>query len=184
MRCRQARSACFTIFERSMNKFVFILGLLIPNMMCAQQYNRSEIKHAADSILKTFIGMDMFAHCSNELNSGYIVYYRYADKKGKIKFAEVPEKGYLTKGEFKGIEVWYKMVYPYPRCTVCDTTRGELSVKLNRWLDMEKAPDIGWIPDYIMERDSCRYTNRNYQFNNEHDRYELRRHWWGMRGRL
>ena len=139
-----------------MKKMLWIL-LLVSIHGYGQQYTRGQIKYYADSILKSFVGQDMFDHCKCKLSTDAYIYYRYTDRKGCIRSAEVPRHNKLTRGDFGGVDVWYRMEYPYPKCPVCDVTRGEMCVSLNRYLDMAKSPDIGFIPDYIWEKDSCRF---------------------------
>lgn len=143
-------------------KKLLVISLLFSLPGYSQQYTRTEIIHAADSVLKYYVKNDVFSHSRNELNTDAFVYYRYTDHKGRTKFHEVPRGRRLTKGRFKELEVWYKVKYPYPKCKVCDTVKGETSLVLGRKLEVIKAPDISFIPDYVWEQDSCRYTVRHY----------------------
>ncbi len=138
--------------------------LLLTNITHAQkyQYTRAEIKHVADSVMRYYIRDTLLSYCSNELNTDNYVYYRYTDSKGRIKYHEVPRGRSYTKGEFKDIEVWYRIKYPYPKCAIADTVRGETSLVLGRKLDVKRAPAVSFIPDYVWERDSCDYTVRHY----------------------
>lgn len=139
-----------------MKKLLCIL-LLLPALTNAQQYTRAEIKHAADSLLRTFIREDMFSRCESDLMNESKICYTYKNKKGKICYADIPEQAKpFTKGKFNGTTIRYTMIYPYPKCPVCDVVKGRIYVSLNRWLDMGKAPDISFIPDYVWENDSCR----------------------------
>lgn len=143
-----------------MKKLIFIF-LLFPMLVNAQQYTRAEIKHAADSIVRSFVGGEVFGYAVSELEDESLICYRYVDHKGKEKYREVPRKGGYTRGRFKDITVRYRVKYPYPKCVICDTVRGATSVTLNRWLEMKRSPDISFIPDYVWERDSCKRTTRH-----------------------
>lgn len=138
-------------------KKLLSIFLLFPLLSHAQQYTRAEIKHAADSIMHTFLRADMFAACESDLDNDHYVFYSYENTKGKIKSAEVPRRpNKYTKGKFKSVIVPYNMKYCYQKCKTNDVLEGTFRVTLDRYLDMKKAPDIASIPDYVWENDSCR----------------------------
>jgi hypothetical protein len=138
-------------------KMLPFLLLLCCFKASAQQYTRAEIKHASDSIMKIYLRSDMYARCESDFDKDAVIVYTYTNDKGKLKYAEVPRQPKaLTKGRFKSVEVGYIMKYPYGKCRIPDEVNGRLYVKLDRWLDMSHAPDIGFIPDYVWEKDSCR----------------------------
>lgn len=142
-------------------KQIILILFLFPLALNAQQYTRAEIKHEADSIVRSFVGADVFKYAVSELDDERIVCYRYVAKNGKEKYKQVPDGNDYTKGKFKDITVRYRVKYPYPKCVICDTVRGYTSVTLNRWLEMKLSPDISFIPDYVWEQDSCRRTSRH-----------------------
>jgi len=138
-------------------KQLICIFLLFPILSHAQQYTRAEIKHAADSIMRTFLRADMYAACEGDLDNDHYTFYSYESADGKMKKAEVPRQpGKFTKGKFKSVTILYSLKYPYPKCRAHNVVEGTLSITLDRYLDMEKAPDIGFIPDYVWENDSCR----------------------------
>lgn len=131
--------------------------LLFPMFGHAQLYTRAEIKHAADSIMRTFLRADMYAACVGDLDNDHYTFYTYQTTSGKMKKAEVPRQpGVFTKGKFRSVTILYSLRYPYPKCKTNNVVAGTLSVTLDRHLDMQKAPDIAFIPDYVWENDSCR----------------------------
>ncbi len=142
-------------------KKLLLIFFLHSTVVNAQQYTCAEIKHAADSIVRSFVGEDIFKYAVSELDEEKMVCYRYVNHKGKAKYHEVPTGRNYTKGKFKDIVVRYRVKYPYPKCVICDTVRGYTSVTLNRWLEMKLSPDISFIPDYVWEQDSCKRTVRH-----------------------
>lgn len=144
-----------------MKKLIYII-ILVPLLSRAQQYTRAEIKHEADSILLSMVGQDIFDHCSSELSNDMYVPYKYIDKKGRKRYTEVPRhKGQLTKGRFREVNVIYTVVYPYPKCLTNNVVRGRIDVTLDRNLEMKKSPDVGFIPDYVWAKDSCKFKLRS-----------------------
>ena len=144
-------------------KNLLYIFLLLPSLAYSQKYTRAEIKHAADSIVQSFIGADIFKYAVSELDDDRLVCYRYLNHKGNAKYHEVPWGRDYTKGRFKDITVRYRVKYPYPKCVICDTVRGYTSVTLNRWLEMKLSPDVSFIPDYVWEQDSCKRTVRHVE---------------------
>ena len=142
-------------------RYLLYLLSFFPLISSGQQYTRAEIKHAADSIVSSFVGADIFKYAVSELDDEKMVCYRYVNHKGNAKYHEVPMGRNYTKGKFKDIVVRYRVKYPYPKCVICDTVRGYTSVTLNRWLEMKLSPDISFIPDYVWEQDSCKRTVRH-----------------------
>jgi hypothetical protein len=139
-----------------MKKLLCIL-LLLPALTKAQRYTRAEIKHAADSLLRTFVREDMFVRCQSDLVNESIIAYSYTNKKGKICWGDIPEQvNTRTKGRFLSTTIRYTMIYPYPKCPICDVVKGRIYINLTRWLEMGKAPDITFIPDYVWENDTCK----------------------------
>ncbi len=139
-----------------MKKLLYIL-LLLPALTNAQRYTRAEIKHAADSLLRTFVREDMFVRCQSDLDNESRIAYSYTNKKRKICYGDIPEQANnRTKGRFNGTTIRYSMIYPCPKCAICDVVKGRIYISLTRWLDMGKAPDISFIPDYVWENDTCR----------------------------
>jgi len=107
----------------------------------------------ADSILKEFVGESIFKFCSFDTHTEY----NYEDIWGHTFWEKLNTK--KTKGKFKGVEMKWNVVIPYPKCPLYDTVSGKVNIYFDSILRPGILHPLNFIPEICWKNDSCQFIS-------------------------
>ncbi len=133
-----------------------LLVLFVLPLGVKGQYTKSRIIQTADGKIKQLLGEGLFGHCLN----AHDMRYTYTDDSGKIQTARMTDDDTITKGRLDQIYVIYYFEYKYPELK--DTTiYSEFNIVLDKYLQTVRAPDLGFIPEYLWHVKENGFMPRN-----------------------
>jgi hypothetical protein len=124
--------------------------LLAPLTATGQQYTLAQLRAKADSVLRSKIGAEAFAHVRYDSLS----YYAFTTAAGQDKYATFSRQ--RTRGRFKEGEIRYTVLLPYPKCPDFSLIRGWTGVKFDRHLRLMHEPNLTFIPAAYWTGEGCR----------------------------
>lgn len=135
--------------------FIFVLNLTF--ICIGQQYRTSEIKAKADSILKIHITDSVFLNYTfYNTNSCY----SYENKRGRLIWENL-DKYKTTKGRLKEVEISWSLIIPNSYCPEYDTIKGRTSLEFDSLLNPKTKPNVDFIPDFYLNRESCNLISKD-----------------------
>ncbi len=126
-----------------------------------QKYSTKKIRELADSILIEYVGDTIFdKYCNYDVDT----YYEYQNIFGKTKW-ETLDKFKRTKGRFVKVDMRWSFSIPYPQCPSFNTIKGRTSFYLDSLLKPKKKPDLSFIPEKYLQKDSCNLLDKEVVLN-------------------
>ncbi|MBK9670908.1 MAG: hypothetical protein IPP56_16465 [Bacteroidetes bacterium] len=129
----------------------FHLSLLVKS----QQYLTSEIRLKGDSIMRKILGDTIFSN-----NSIYDSTSRYFYWRKGVCLGGTLTKEIKTKGKFSNAFISYYLSIPYPSCKPYSLMKFNVTLILNKNLFLEKAPELGFIPDSYWKNIECEIIDK------------------------
>ncbi|MEI8278182.1 MAG: hypothetical protein WCG87_00380 [Bacteroidota bacterium] len=141
----------------SLFRIIFLVLIVgCPFFSMGQQYTIEQVRHNADSIMRSLVGESIFKRCTYDPHT----YYNYKGQRKKEAEWSVLDTDFSTRGKVQNIFVRYNVKYSYPHCPEYNTVTGVVSLDLDNKLQLNVARDLNIIPDYMLKGEECHFITK------------------------